>query len=159
MHDKIHHWRANGVRWFLVQSEIPAIGPNRKSGTSGLLLENGDQVWRRFAKMGVDLFLAAEFHSDTTHTRGGLTPVQVVHGGRHLRASWLVIDEYQDELQLTLMASRGSQVGDGTIWSTFCNARLPRHPIPGRQKITGTMTIHADGTTSDRTGRLQEGTG
>ena len=69
--DKIAHWRANGVQWFLVQSEIPAIGPNRRSGTSGLLLRNGDEVWRRFAKMGVDLFLAAEFHNDTTHTRGG----------------------------------------------------------------------------------------
>jgi hypothetical protein len=159
MRDKIAHWRSNGVQWFLVQSEIPAIGPNRRSGTSGLLLRNGDHVWRRFAKMGVDLFLAAEFHNDTTHTRGGKTPVQVVHGGRHLRASWLVIDEYDDHLDLTLMASHGSQVGDATIWSTSCNGRLPRHPVPGTPKVTGTMTIHADGTTSDRTGRLQEGIG
>jgi hypothetical protein len=86
--DKIAHWRTNGVTWFFVQSEIPAIGPNRGSGTSGLLLRNGDEVWRRFTSMGVDLFLAAEFHKDTTHTRGGMTPVQVVHGGAHLRASW-----------------------------------------------------------------------
>jgi hypothetical protein len=157
--DKIAHWRSNGVQWFLVQSEIPAIGPNRKSGTSGLLLRNGDEVWRRFAKMGVDLFLAAEFHNDTTHTRGGKTPVQVVHGGRHLRASWLVVDEYDDHLQLTLMASHGSHEGDATIWSTSCNGRLDRHPVPGTPKAIGTMTIHADGTTSDRTGRLQEGIG
>ena len=54
MRDKIAHWRANGVTWFLVQSEIPAIGPNRGSGTSGLLLRNGDKVWRRFASIGVD---------------------------------------------------------------------------------------------------------
>jgi hypothetical protein len=159
MRDKIAHLRANGVQWFLVQSEIPAIGPNRRSGTSGLLLRNGDEVWRRFARMGVDLFLAAEFHNDTTHTRGGKTPVQVVHGGRHLRASWLVIDEYDDHLQLTLRASRGSHVGDATIWSASCNGRLPRHPVPGTPKVTGTMTIHADGTTSGRTGRLQEGIG
>jgi len=159
MRHRIAHWRSNGVQWFLVQSEIPAIGPNRRSGTSGLLLRNGDEVWRRFARMGVDLFLAAEFHNDTTHTRGGKTPVQVVHGGRHLRASWLVIDEYDDHLQLTLMASRGSHVGDATIWSTSCNGRLPRHPVPGTPKVTGTMTIHADGTTSGRTGRLQEGIG
>jgi hypothetical protein len=159
MRDKIAHWRANGVTWFLVQSEIPAIGPNRGSGTSGLLLRNGDEVWRRFASMGVDLFLAAEFHNDTTHTREGMTPVQVVHGGAHIRASWLVIDEYEDQLRLTLMASGGSKVGDGTIWAPSCRWRLPSHPIAGTPKITGTMTIHADGTTSDRTGRLEEWTG
>lgn len=157
--DKIAHWRANGVTWILAQSEIPAIGPNRKSGTSGLLLSNGDEVWRRFTRMGVDLFLAAEFHDDTTHTRGGKTPVQVVHGGRHLRASWLVIDEYEDHLRLTLMASHGSHEGDETIWSTWCKGRLPRFPVAGTPAVIGTMTIHADGTTSDRTGRLREGIG
>jgi hypothetical protein len=157
--DKIGQWRANGVTWFLVQTEIPAIGPNRSTATSGLLLRNGDEVWDRFAKMGVDLFLAAEFHNDTTHTRGGKTPVQVVHGGRRLRASWLVIDEFDDHLGLTLMASRGTQEGSETIWATSCKARLPRHPLPGTPEVIGTMTIHADGTLSDRTGRLQEGIG
>jgi hypothetical protein len=155
--DKINHWRANGVNWFLVQSEIPAIGPNRTSGTSGLLLENGQRVWRRFASMGVDLFLTAEFHADTTHTRNGRTPVEVVHGGRYLRASWLVVDEYDDHLQLTLMRSRGTHVGSDTIWSTSCKFRLPRDPVAGTPEVTGTMTIHPDGTTSDRTGFLLEG--
>jgi hypothetical protein len=158
-HDKIASWRSNGVKWFLVQSEIPAVGPNRGSGTSGLLLRDGDEVWRKFGSWGVDLFLAAEFHSDTTHTQNGMTPVQVVHGGRHLRASWLVIDEYGDRLQLTLMASSGSTADDATIWAPSCKARLPRHPLAGTPKVIGTMTIHADGTTSDRTGRLQEGLG
>ena len=157
--DKIADWRSNGVTWFLVQSEIPAIGPNRGVGTSALLLRNGDAVWRRFASMGVDLFLAAEFHSDTTYTREGRTPVQVVHGGFHFRASWLVIDEYGDHLQLTLMASRHPKVGDETVWSTACRNRLPRRPLPGTPEVIGTMTIHADGTTSDRTGRLREGIG
>jgi hypothetical protein len=157
--DKIAQWRSDGVQWFLVQSEIPAIGPNRRSGTSGLLLRNGDNVWRRFAKMGVDVFLAAEFHADTTHTHGGKTPVQIVHGGRHLRASWLVIDEYDDHLELTLMASHGSQVGDATIWSPSCNGRLTRHPVPGTPKIIGKMTVNSDGRTSHRTGRLREGIG
>ena len=157
MGDKIDHWRSNGVTWFLVQSEIPAIGPNRGSGTSGLLLRNGDEVWRRLGEMGVDLFLAAEFHNDTTHTREGMTPVEVVHGGAHLRASWLVIDEYDDELKLTLMSSRGSHVGTEKIWAPSCRWRLPRHPVAGTPNVIGTMTIHADGTTSDRTGRLQEG--
>ena len=157
--DRIAHWRANGVQWFLVQTEIPAIGPNRGIATSGLLLRNGDKVWRRFAKMGVDLFLAAEFHDATTHTHGGMTPVQVVHGGRHLRASWLVIDEFDDHLGLTLMASHGTREGSGTIWNTACQAGLPRHPLHGTPEVIGTMTIHADGTLSDRTGRLQEGIG
>ena len=158
MRDKIARWRGNGVQWFLVQSETPAIGPNRRSGTSGLLLRNGDEVWRRFARMGVDLFLAAEFHADTTYTRGGKTPVQVVHGGAHLRASWLVVDEYADQLQLTLMSSHANRVDDETIWAPSCRWRLPRHPaLPGTPEVVGTMTIHADGTTSDRTGRLLEG--
>jgi hypothetical protein len=155
--DTIADWRSNGVTWVLVQSEIPAIGPNRGVGTSGMLLRNGGDVWRRFASMGVDLLLAAEFHSDTTYTRQGMTPVQVVHGGFHRRASWLVIDEYEDHLQLTLMASRGSHIGDETIWSTACKNRLPRHPLSGTPEVIGTMTIHADGTTSNRTGRLREG--
>jgi len=155
--DRIKHWRANGVNWFLVQTEIPAIGPNRSSGTSGLLLRNGHEVWRRFARMGVDLFLTAEFHADTTHTRDGLTPVEVVHGGRYLRASWLIVDEYDDRLQLVLMRSVGTHVGSDKIWSTSCKFRLPRHPVPGTPEVTGTMTIHPDGTTSDRTGFLLEG--
>ncbi len=155
--DRIADWRTDGVRWFLVQSEIPAIGPNRGRGSSGLLLRNGNEVWRRFASMGVDLFLAAEFHRDTTHTREGMTPVQIVHGGYHLRASWLVIDEYEDALQLTLMESRGSRVGDETIWAPGCRKRLPSHPVAGTPEVIGTMTIRADGTTRDRTGHLQEG--
>ena len=135
--DKIANWRANGVRWFLVQSEIPAIGPNRGSGTSGLLLRNGDEVWDRFGSMGVNLFLAAEFHKDTTHTRNGMTPVQVVHGGPRLRASWLVIDEYDDHLQLTLMQSRGTHEGAETLWETTCKDRPPRHPLPGTPRPPG----------------------
>ena len=158
-HDRIAQWRSNGVKWFLAQSEIPAIGPNRGTGTSGLLLRNGDEVWRKFARWGVDLFVAAEFHNDTTHTRNGMTPVEVVHGGRHLRASWLVIDEYADRLELTLKLSHGSSVGDDTVWATSCKERLPRHPFPGTPHVVGTMTIHADGTISDRTGRLEEGIG
>jgi hypothetical protein len=154
---KVAQWRANGVKWFLAQSEIPAIGPNRTFASSGLLLRNGDKVWQRLTSMGLDLFLAAEFHADTTHTRNGMTPVEVVHGGRFLRASWLVIDEYDNQLDLTLMGSRGTRVGDETIWSTTCEHGLPRHPVPGTPKITGTMTIHADGKTSDRTGFLLEG--
>ena len=157
--DKIASWRDNGVKWFLVQSEVPAIGPNRGSGTSGLLLENGEDVWHRFGRMGVDLLLAAEFHRETTHTRGGKTPVEVVHGAAHLRASWLVIDEYDDHLELKLKTSRGSQVGDARVWAPSCRWRLPRHPVPGPTRVVGTMTIHADGTISNRTGRLREGTG
>jgi len=157
-HHKIAHWRANGVRWILVQSEIPGIGPNRQTDTSGLLLRNAGQVWRRMTTMGVDLFLAAEFHNETTQTNAGMTPIQVVHGGRHLRASWLVIDEYDHHLELTLKASQGSHVGNATIWSP-CGPRLPSDPVPGTPEVIGTMTIHADGTTSDRTGRLQEGIG
>ena len=155
-HDKIADWRSDGVAWFLIQTEIPAIGPNRSSGSSGLLLQNGNEVWRKLKKWGVDLFLTAEFHNDTTHTNAGKTPVEVVHGGRRLRASWLVIDEFDDHLQLTLMSSHGSHVGDERIWETNCKG-VPRHPVPGTPKVTGTMTIHADGTTSHRTGRLQEG--
>ena len=84
--------------------------------------------------MGVDLFLAAEFHDDTTHTRGGMTPVQVVHGGPHLRASWLVIDEYQDQLQLTLMASRGSRWATNHLGALVQKTGCPVIRSPARRR-------------------------
>ena len=156
--DRIADWRTDGVRWFLVQSEIPAIGPNRGRGSSGLLLRNGNEVWRRFASMGVDLFLAAEFHRDTTHTREGMTPVQIVHGGLSpSKRPGLSSTSTKNALQLTLMESRGSRVGDETIWAPGCRKRLPSHPVAGTPEVIGTMTIRADGTTRDRTGHLQEG--
>jgi hypothetical protein len=45
----------------------------------------------------------SEFHAETTWSRGGSTPVQIVHGGRHMRASWLEVDVFgSDHLELTL---------------------------------------------------------
>lgn len=48
---------------------------------------------------------------------------------------------------------------DETIWAPGCKDPLPHHLVPGTPEVIGTMTIHADGTTSDRTERLQEGIG
>ena len=157
MRTTIHEWRTNGVRWVLVQSEIPAIGPNAERGTSGLLLQNGRTVWRQLRRLDVDLLLAAEFHADTAHTHRGHTPMQVVHGGARVRASWLVVDEYDDRLQLTLKESEGTLADStGTIWAPSA-VRVGNRPVAGSTHRTGRATIWRDGRITNRTGRLVEG--
>lgn len=154
--DTVARWRADGVRWVFLQCEIPAVGPNRANGTSALLLENGQNLLDVLADVGADLLLAAEFHADTTHTNGGSTPMQVVHGGRHTRASWLTIDVFTDRLELTLRESVGSAEGSGLIWAPTSH-RLNNQPVAGVPQVTGRAVVHAGGRVSDRTGYLQEG--
>jgi hypothetical protein len=153
---RIAELRRAGIKWLLVQSEIPAVGPNRAANSSRLMLENGDRVWQWCIDMDVDLFLAGEFHADTTHTWDGRTPVEVVHGGLRARASWLVVDEYQNRLRLTLREARGQMRGNGQIWAPS-KARVNNGPVVGTPAITGRMTIHENGATSDRSGFLREG--
>jgi hypothetical protein len=155
--DRVQRWRANGVDWIFVQSEIPAVGPNRERGTSALLLRNGDRIWSLLDDLGVDLLLAAEFHTPTTRSRSGRTPVQIVHGGRHMRASWLQIDVHGSQrLELTLRQSNARGAGRGTIWA-MSRARLNDGPIAGTPKVIGTATITAARRIRNRTGFLREG--
>lgn len=147
-----------GARHLIVQCEIPAVGPNRRFASSGLLLDNGDRLWRTLRSHDVDLLLAGEFHVPTTHSTGGRAPVQVVHGGRmsSARVNYLVITTFTDRIELELKAMRG-HVGDGALWSSW-RARVPaRIEIDDDAVVVGTMTIHADGQLSHRTGYLRDG--
>ncbi|HEX6255086.1 MAG TPA: hypothetical protein VFZ70_04685 [Euzebyales bacterium] len=155
--DRVQTWRANDVDWIFVQSEIPAVGPNRRRDTSALLLRNGTRMWSLLSRLGVDLLLASEFHADTTWSRGGSTPVQIVHGGRHMRASWLEIDVFgSDHLELTLWESVGQEAGDGRVWA-MTHHRMNNGPIAGTPRVTGTATVTSDRRVRDRTGFLREG--
>jgi hypothetical protein len=159
LHTMLHDLRRRGARYLVVQCEIPAVGPNRPSHTSGLTLENGGRLWRMLEDHRVDVLLSGEFHAMTTHSSRGTTPVQVVHGGQlyHGNANYLVIDTFDDRMELTLKRMSGKQTGTGEIWAPG----HPRVPDGVRMKrgarVVGTMTIHADGSLSNRSGRLAEG--
>lgn len=158
MREVVLELRANGVRWIAVQCEVPARGPNRARGSSRLLLENADAFWNLLIDLDVDLLLSAEYHAMTTHTNGGRTPVQVVHGGsmRGAHANWLVIDTFDDRLELQLKAIEGDVTGAWKIWSPSRH-RAPSRIAMGQATSVGTMVINADGSTSRRTGYLREG--
>lgn len=150
--------RRAGARHLIVQCEIPAVGPNRRFASSGLLLANGDRLWRMLRSRGVALLLAGEYHVPTTHSDRGRAPVQVVHGGRmsSARVSYLVITTFRDRIRLRLMAMDG-HVGGGALWSSW-RAHVPaRIDIDDDAVVVGTMTVHADGRLSHRTGHLREG--
>ncbi|HSK95054.1 MAG TPA: hypothetical protein VK891_00420 [Euzebyales bacterium] len=157
--DVLGDLRNRGARFLIVQCETPALGPNRRSRTSGLLLDNGDMVWQVLRDNGVDLFLTSEFHEMTTHSDAGTTPVQVVHGGQLYRGtmSYLVIETFPDRMELQLKRVYGRQTGTGRIWAP----RYQRAPDGVRMyrgaRTVGTMTIHRDGSLSDRSGYLRDG--
>ena len=153
--------RRDGARHLVVQCEVPAIGPNREYATSGILLENGRDLWRVLRRRGVDLFLSAEFHAVTTHSQRGTTPVQVVHGSRMRdgRVNYLVLRTYRDRLTLELRRMAGKVDGRGSLWSGSANPAPERLTMEPGAALAGTMTIHADGHLSRRTGLLREGVG
>ena len=157
LRDRVRTMRLRGVRWIIVQSEIPAIGPNAGRASSRLLLENGDRLWRLLDRLDIDLLLTGEFHADTTRSTDDHTPVQVVHGGRWTRAAWVTIDVYPDRLDLTWWESIGSIEGRGTIWNPS-SKRAPNKVAAGTPEPTGKLTIHQDGSLSNRTGSGREGT-
>jgi hypothetical protein len=151
--------RHQGAQFLIVQCETPALGPNRRSHSSGLLLDNGDLLWQVLRDHDVDLLLTSEFHEMTTHSDRGATPVQVVHGGQLYRGtmSYLVIKTFDNRMELQLKRVYGRQTGTGRIWAP----RYQRAPDGVRMyrgaRILGTMTIHDDGSLSDRSGYLRDG--
>lgn len=127
--------------WVVVQSEIPATGPNARSGTSALILENGPRVLN--AAADADLFLAAEFHTPTViATDQG--PVHIVHGGNYKHVDWMTVDIYDDELQLTLRSSQTRLLGSGEIWSPV-GPRANTRPEPGPVRTVGSAVLDRDG--------------
>jgi len=121
------------------------LGPGRRR--RGRLLD----------RLDIDLLLTGEFHADTTRSTDDHTPVQVVHGGRWTRAAWVTIDVYPDRLDLTWWESIGSIEGRGTIWNPS-SKRAPNKVAAGTPEPTGKLTIHQDGSLSNRTGSGREGT-
>lgn len=156
LQDRVRTMRQNGARWIIVQSEIPAIGPNVGVGSSRLLLENGDRLWRMLGELDVDLLLAGEFHADTTHSTANHTPVQVVHGGTWQRAAWVTIDVHPNRLDLTWWESVTSIEGTGTIWNPSLR-RAPNRVVAGTPEQSGTLTIRLDGSVTNRSGAGREG--
>jgi hypothetical protein len=151
--------RERGARFLIVQCEIPALGPNHASRSSHLILANGDRLWRLLKRHDVDLLLSAEFHQLTTHSDGGTTPVQVVHGGQLYRGnvSYLVINTFDNRMELQLKRMNGRPTGTDELWvptpaGTVNSVRMYRGA-----RVVGTMTIHDDGSLSDRTGHMTEG--
>ncbi len=92
------------VRWIIVQSHLPILGPVRTRGSSGLYLAGGanSKAWRMFEKYGVDLYLSGEAHDVTVLNHGGVT--QITHGGLFAfgLTNALLLDFYDDYLYVTL---------------------------------------------------------
>jgi hypothetical protein len=152
---RVNALRGRGADWIIVQCETPAVGPNNRKGSSGLIVRNGDRLWRRMEALGVDLYLTGEFHDDTVHSTGGRAPVQVVHGGSERRASWLDIHVYGDRrLDLELWESVDvDESPAGGLWA-MSRMRARRHPVLGVPVSTGSATLWAGGALRRRSGRL-----
>jgi hypothetical protein len=85
--------------------------------------------------------------------------VQVVHGGslRRGKVNYLVITTFADRVELQLKRMRAEVHGTSTLWAPSRH-RAPRHiTVSPRTKQVGTLTIHADGSLSRRSGYLREG--
>jgi hypothetical protein len=150
--------RDQGARFLIVQCEVPALNTIHQSHSSRLILQNGEDLWQLLADHGVDLLLTAEFHELSTHTNQGATPVQVVHGGQLYRGnvSYLVINAFDDRMELQLKRMYGEQTGTGKIWApSRVRATDGLRMYRGTSDV-GTMTIHDDGSLSDRSGYLTE---
>lgn len=152
--------RSRGARWIVVQCEIPALGPNRETRSSGLTLRNGRRLWRVLEDLEVDLLLSAEFHAMTARSAGGRAPVQVVHGGslRWASVNYLVIKTYEDRVELVLKQVPGrTKIGNGTIWAPSLHRAPNRIRVSPKAERVGTLTLHEDGRLSNRSGYLLEG--
>ncbi|CAN5917718.1 hypothetical protein BH23ACT10_BH23ACT10_24210 [soil metagenome] len=151
--------RARGARWVIVQCEIPALGPNRRFRSSGLTLDGGDRLWQVLDALDVDLLLSGEVHHMTARSHNGRTPVQVVHGGLLPQAAvnYLVITTFRDRVELQLKRMTGRVDTKREIWAPSLHRAREPVTISPRAKRVGRMTIHADGSLSNRSGFLREG--
>lgn len=129
--------------WVIVQSEIPAVGPNRAKGSSRLLLGNGRRVIRALSR--ADLFLGGEFHAPTLRITSG--PVHIVHGGTYSHPEWLWIDVFADQLRVTARRSETLLVGTANIWAPT-GPLANRQPRAGPPRTVGRAVIMRDGLAS-----------
>jgi Calcineurin-like phosphoesterase len=152
--------RSNGARWLFVQTEIPMRGPNRKVNSSGLILENGAELWDICVAEGVDLVLASEFHAITTHSHGGGRPVQIVHGGMLYKghANYLRIEVRPDRLEVFAKEMVGTTAKPGAMWAPGAKQAPGVLHMPTGTSGVGRGTLHREsGEFADREGFLLEG--
>jgi hypothetical protein len=160
LEETLRNLRNEGRELVIVQVEIPARGPNRSEHSSDLILQNGQAVWDLLVEYGVDLLLSAEFHTVTTHSNGGRTPVQIVHGDQMYRAqaNYLVIDRFADgHLELTLKAMGGTRAQLGAFWAPASQRAPGVLRMNGPVRVIGRATVTPRGDLVGRSGFLREG--
>jgi hypothetical protein len=161
---KIVDFKAQGVKHIFFQGHVPCVVPVRTYASSNLQMEGHDQseFWKMLKRHDdvVDLYLNGEVHDMTCYTDGGLT--QVSHGSlvTHGHENYLVVDVWDDRIELTLKAFFGTVTdSNNRLWGLSLNKRGPAGiqfntpPI-----VVGTMTIaNTTKTRSNRMGYLTEG--
>ncbi|HVM19440.1 MAG TPA: metallophosphoesterase [Egibacteraceae bacterium] len=145
------------IRFIAVQGHVPVIGPVRWHRSSRLHLRRGPRspFWQTLQNHGVDLYLCGEVHDTTAIRRGGVW--QISHGGAvgwgdHMNV--LVVDVHEDRLDMQLRTAPVANAAPGQLlWQTG-DHRPKSSPMVGEFAQVGTMTLHADRTVSNRTGRF-----
>ncbi|KQP64596.1 metallophosphoesterase family protein [Nocardioides sp. Leaf285] len=150
-------------RWVVVQGHVPALGPVRTSGSSGLRLDDGprSRMWRAMTSADVDLYLAGEVHDVTAIARRG-QPVQVTHGGLFAfgGTTYLRLDVFEDRLELSTYGFDTRVDRDsGTLWQTSEKRAVPRdlRYEPGR-RLRGSAVLTPTGRLVTRSGDLAPAT-
>lgn len=146
-------------RWVVVQGHVPAQGPVRRTGSSGLTLDGGSRsrMWRAMDAAGVDLYLAGEVHQVTAIARPG-QPVQLTHGGLFAfgGTTYVRIDVFDDRLELSsygfdaVVDTRGPR-----LWQTGDKRAVPAglRYLPGA-RLRGSAVLTDDGRLEERSGDL-----
>lgn len=148
------------VRWIIVQSHLPILGPVRTRGSSGLRLPGGanSKLWQMFEKYDVDLYLSGEAHDVTVLDHGGVT--QITHGGLFAfgLTNALLLDFYDEYIYVTL---RDYDIRDRDkgrrLWQTRATG-LPSHIEMKQAPFTvGTGVVPESGGLRRETGMLLPG--
>jgi 3',5'-cyclic AMP phosphodiesterase CpdA len=144
------------VTFVIVQGHAPVLRPFRAVGSSELTVMGGERsaFWRTLEANGVDLYLSGEMHAISAASHGGVE--QVVHGSTLAfgRYNYLTVAVSPERLVLTVRETRMVRNKSSRLWQVG-DKRPPASIRVGRFSFAGTMTITADGSVRDRTGRLR----
>ncbi|WP_134767601.1 metallophosphoesterase [Nocardioides sp. 1609] len=132
----------------IVQAHTPALGPVRSSGSSRLMVKDGEDspFWRAMDGSGkVDLYLAGEVHAQTARQVHGT--VQVSHGGLFaFRGTAYVVGRvYPDRVELESHWFDNTYSVRTRLWATS-SKRSPGSISYAPEVLTGTLVLHDDGT-------------
>lgn len=148
--------RARRTKWIVVQGHTPVAMPVRKRASSGLSLRRGTRspLWRTMARYGVDLYLAGEVHNTTMRRAAGVT--QITTGGLVYRGegTYLAAKVHDDRIDLDAREFDRKRVAFGKLWQ-FGAWRTNGGTLmfPGSHSV-GTLTLRADHTTDNASGKL-----